>query len=191
MSLFDSTVLVALITGVITAVSTLGATALSGNRAAQVERWRAEHALERERELRDHERGLAREREVRTRLEEVRGSVLRLDIGMRSIAQIRLHGPSRQGGDDLSELVRQARTDVFEAVIAVERMRDVLSPDGQDRVDDLRDAVDEALNHVQARTDRSAEQVHRDLASGLRALAEVVPAEWVLEAVAAPVVRSG
>lgn len=171
----DTTVLVALITGLITAISTLGATALAAYRAEKVERWRAEHTLERERERREYERGRTRVREVRARLEEVRSSVLRLDISMRHIAQIRVHGPPKQGGNDLAEQVRQARTHIYEAVIAVERMRDVLPPDRQDRVDELRDAVDRVFNHVQVRTGRSADQVHRSLTAGLRGLAEAVP----------------
>lgn len=173
----DTTVLVALITGLITAASTLGATALTAYRNAKVERWRAEHTLERERERREYERNRTRTREARDRLEAVRGSVLRLDLSMRYIAQIRAHGPPRQGGNDLPEQVRQARTHLYEAVIAVERMRDVLPPDRQDRVDDLRDAVDQVFHHVQARTGRSTEPVHRKLMAGLRALAASVPAE--------------
>lgn len=124
----DTTVLVALITGLITAASTLGATALTAYRNAKVERWRAEHTLARERERREYERDRTRAREVRDRLEAVRGSVLRLDLSMRYIAQIRAHGPPKQGGNDLPEQVRQARTHLYEAVIAVERMRDVLPP---------------------------------------------------------------
>lgn len=173
----DTTVLVALITGVVTAISTLGATALAGHRAEKVERWRAEHTLERERERREYEYGRTRAREVRARLEEVRSSVLRLDLSMRHIAQIRVHGPPKQGGNDLTDQVRQARTHIYEAVIAVERMRDVLPPDRQDRIDDLRDAVDQVFNHVQARTGRSADQAHRNLTSGLRALAAAVRVE--------------
>jgi hypothetical protein len=173
----DTTVLVALVTGIITAISTLGATALSGYRTEKLERWRAEHALERERESREYEHGQARVQQARVRLEEVRSSVLRLDLSMRQIAQIRVHGPPKQGGNDLAELVRKARPHIYEAVIAVERMRDVLPPDRQDRIDELRDAVDQVFNHVQARTGRGADQVHRKLTSGLRALAAVVPVE--------------
>ena len=171
----DTTVLVALVTGLITAISTLGATALTAYRSEKVERWRAEHTLQRERERRAYEQLRTREREVRTRLEEVRSSVLRLDISMRHIAQIRVQGPPKAGGNDLTEQVRQARTHIYEAVIAVERMRDVLPPDRQDRVDELRDSVDQVFHHVQARTGRSPDQVHRNLTAGLRALAEAVP----------------
>ena len=186
----DTTVLVALITGLITAASTLGATALTAYRNAKVERWRAEHTLARERERREYERDRTRAREVRDRLEAVRGSVLRLDLSMRYIAQIRAHGPPRQGGNDLPEQVRQARTHLYEAVIAVERMRDVLPADRQDRVDGLRDAVDQVFSHVQARTGRSADQVHRRLTAGLGALAGAVPGEWAANE-GAPPGRSG
>lgn len=171
----DTTVLVALVTGIITAISTLGATALTAYRSEKVERWRAEHNLERERERREYEQGQMRVREVRARLEEVRSSVLRLGISMRHIAQTRVQGPPRAGGNDLAEQVHQARTHIYEAVIAVERMRDVLPPDRQDRVDALRDAVDQVFHHLQARTGRGADQVHRNLRSGLRALTEAVP----------------
>lgn len=159
----DSTVLVALITGIVTAVSTLGATALAAYRAEAVERWRAEHALKREREWRERERVRARAGEVRTRLEEVRRAVLQLDISMRHIAQLRVHGPPKQGDDDLPEQVRQARTHLYEAVVAVERMRDVLPADRQGPVDELREAVDRVFSHVQARAGRGgADQVHRN-----------------------------
>lgn len=173
----DPAALVALITGIVTAAGTLGATALAANRAAAVERWRAEHNLRVERERREHERRRARSREVRRRMDEVRRSVLQLDLSMRHIAQLRRHGPPGQGGNDLAEQVRQARSHVFEAVIAVERVRDVVPPEHQETVDGLRKAVDRALGHVQVRTNRSggAEQVHQALATGLRSLAEALP----------------
>lgn len=173
----DTTVLVALITGVVTALSTLGATALAAHRAETVERWRTQYALNRERERREYERDRAREREVRVRLDDVRRAVLRLDISMRHIAQLRAHGPPKEGGNDLPEQVREARKHLYEAVVAVERMRDVLPSGRQGPVDDLREAVDRVLNHVQARPGSAGavEPVHRDLTVGLRELAEAVP----------------
>ena len=174
----DPTVLVALITGVVTAVSTLGGTALAAHRAEMVERWRAEYALEREREQREDERDRSWGREVRTRLDDVRRAVLQLDIGMRHIAQLRAHGPPKQGGNDLPEQVRQARDHLYEAVVAVERVRDVLPPDRQEPVDDLREAVDQALNHLQVGDGPGGEveRAHEHLTVGLRRLAEAFPA---------------
>ena len=171
----DPTVLVALITGVVTATSTLGATALAAWRAETVERWRAEHTLRVERERRANERERSRVREVRQRLEDVRHGVHRLDQSMRQIGELRRLGPPGQGGNDLVEEVRTCRGHMYEAVIAVERVRDLLPTSDQEAVDRLREAVDQALGHVQVRPDPGggAESVHRDLVEGLRELAEV------------------
>lgn len=171
----DPTVLVALITGVVTATSTLGATALAAWRAETVERWRAEHNLDLERERRANERERARVREVRQRLEDVRHGVHRLDQSMRQIGALRRLGPPGEGGNDLAEEVRECRGHLYEAVIAVERVRDLVPTSEQEGVDRLRDAVDRTLGHVQARPDPDggAEPVHRELMEGLRELAEV------------------
>lgn len=171
----DSTVLVALITGVVTATSTLGATALAAWRAETVERWRAEHTLRVERERRANERERSRVREVRQRLEDVRHGVHRLDQSMRQIGELRRLGPPGEGGNDLVEEVRTCRGHMYEAVIAVERVRDLLPTSDQEAVDRLREAVDRTLGHVQVRPDpgEGAESVHRDLVEGLRELAEV------------------
>ncbi len=170
----DTTVLVALITGAVTALSTLGATALAAYRAARTERWRAEHALEVERTRHLFDRERRRDQELRSRFDDARRAVLRLGMSVRVVTHIRAEGPPRPGDEELGDLLRQARADSLDAVVAVERLRGVLPEGRRGPVDELRDATDRAFNHVQARTGQvgDALRIQKALDAGLRTVGE-------------------
>lgn len=168
--------LLTLVVGAVTALGTLGGSAVTAYWAFRNQRWREEFRAQEERLRRQEARTERRASEARSRFDEARRAVLQLGMTARVVAHVRTAGPPQSGDGDLAELMRQARSDCLEAAVAVERLRGVLPSDSRGHVDALREATDRAFSQVQTGAGQVEEavRVQRALGSDLRALEELL-----------------
>lgn len=165
-------VLVALVTG----VSALGASFLTGFWTYRTAQWRGRH----EQRLEEDRRRFAQEeeftRQARDRFEQAGRSVLQLGVTVRVLAHVRASGAHGGADAERAVLLRQARQDAVEAGVAVERLRGVVRPQDRGLVEELREATDRAFIHGQTATGPAAEaaRVQRELDSRLRQIEETL-----------------
>lgn len=165
-----------LVVGAVTALGTLGGSAVTAYWAFRNQRWREEFRADQERLKRQEARAERSAHEARSRFDEARRAVLQLGMTTRVVAHVRNAGPPQSGDGDLAELMRQARSDCLEAAVAVERLRGVLPSDSRGHVDTLRQATDRAFTQVQTGTGQVEEavRVQRVLGNDLRTLEELL-----------------
>ncbi|MFL1375815.1 hypothetical protein [Nocardiopsis protaetiae] len=183
--LLDPAVLVALITVPVTAIATITASTVTGNRALRAENERARHALEAERDRFERERGLRSEEALRALVGETAQSVLRFGMTGRWILHVQLMGPSGPGRESLADLMDRFPDDALAALSALERVRGVLPVEGRAPAVELLEVVDRVFVRVTSgsATAGSAETVKTELEQGLRRVLDALAAR---EGISAP-----
>ena len=172
--LFDPTALVAFITGVTTAVSTITASAITGGRAVRAERERARHALEAEHarwERADRERGTEA---FAQRVDDVRDTVLRFNVSARWILHVRMAGPSARGRDDLAGLSERLPDEVFAALTAIDRLREFLPERERGLAAGLAEQVEEVSARVLSQEHLTPDEIGEGPGAALRRLLDAV-----------------
>ncbi|NYJ37833.1 hypothetical protein HNR10_005714 [Nocardiopsis aegyptia] len=165
-------VLVAVVTG----VSALGASFLTGFWTYRTARWRGRHERRLEEDRRRFQQAQERTLDVRDRFDQAARAVLQLGVTVRVVAHVRSSGAHGGAEAELAELLRQARQDAVEAGVAVERLRGVVPPRDRVLTEELREAADQAFIHGQTATGPVAEaaRVQRELDARLRRIEETL-----------------
>lgn len=174
--LLDSTVLVALITVPITAIATIAASTIAGNRVVRAEMERARHDLEADRDRFERERALRSEEAWRVLVGETVQSVLRFGMTARWILHVQLMGPSGPGRESLADLVDRFPDDALAALTALERVRGTLPVGGRAPAEELLEVVDRVFVRVTSGSAAAggAETVKVELDRGLRRLLDAL-----------------
>lgn len=177
--LLDPTVLVALITVPVTAIATITASAVTGNRAVRAEGERARHALEAEQDRFERERGIRSEEVSQALVAETVRSVLRFGMTGRWILHVQLTGPSGPGRESLADLMDRFPDDALAALTALERVRGILPGENRALAEELLETVDRVFVRVTsgAVEPAGADAVKAELDRGLRRLLDALVAE--------------
>lgn len=172
-NLSDPTVLVALVTGATTAISTITASALTSRRSLKAEDARAGHALDTERARWEREDTRKEREEADDLVTAVTESVLRFGMTARWARHIQLAGPSRPGREGLADL--QLPEDALRAVAAVERLRSTLPEQERAAAEELRDEIDRVFDLVTSgRGEGGPAELKKGLDARLRRLTDTL-----------------